>query len=73
MRAGRQRGRVVISGRWTTTPRSLPTSTVVYCARCERRYEIDRDTLMLRGFRCECGALELEPRFVVRRPRHRHR
>ena len=55
----------------------MPISTRVFCAKCQSWYEIDRDTLMQEGFRCECGGLEMEPRFQVKgrrgRPRTRGR
>jgi hypothetical protein len=38
----------------------------MYCVRCERRYELDRDTLMLEGFTCQCGAPSMPSRFAVR-------
>jgi hypothetical protein len=58
--------RVVISGRAMLTPKSLPVGTRVYCAGCQKHYEVDTDTLMTEGFVCECGKLEMPPRFATK-------
>ncbi len=57
--------RVVISGRAMSTPKSMPLGTRVFCSGCDQHYEIATDTLMTEGFTCECGKLEMAPRFSI--------
>lgn len=53
------------------TPKSLPLGTRVFCAGCQKHYEIDTDTLMAEGFVCDCGKLRMQPRFEVKGRRGR--
>lgn len=57
------RTRVVISGKAMTTPKSLPVATRVWCAGCQRSYDITTDQLILEGFVCDCGRLSMPARF----------
>jgi len=54
--------KVIIEGRWTT-PKAFPVKTRVRCVHCDVSYELDRDALLLKGFKCGCGKLKIPPRF----------
>jgi hypothetical protein len=59
----RQMTKVIMTGGALRTPKALPVTTRVRCVRCDRWYEIEKETLLLDGFTCDCGTLRMPPRF----------